>query len=573
MLDPRSRDFIDAFGRHLIQFGHLDEAALLRAKSAQNKTDERFDFVLIHLGLITESDMARVLADHLAMPRYNEGMLPAAPLLSEQLEPQFLKLNAILPVGMDEKTLTVATADPFNWDAIRAVAYQVDRSVSCVVSTAEELEGAFEQLYDAMPADPHEPGGASESAGEASQEDVDRLREIASEAPVIQLVNQLISKAIESDASDIHIEPLQDRVAIRYRIDGVLQQASDVPQALRAAVISRVKILARLNIAEQRLPQDGRIKHNSRGREIDLRVSTTPTVWGESVVLRILDRSKVNLTLPSLGFEGEILSSFHALLSQPNGIILVTGPTGSGKTTTLYASLEMLNVPERKIFTVEDPVEYQLKGINQIQVKPSIGLDFATALRSILRQDPDIIMIGEIRDLETAQIAVQAALTGHLVFATLHTNSAAATVTRLLDMGVENYLLTSTVIGVLAQRLVRKLCPHCKDAGASACANHRVSHAETADGSVSPGLNGGSHEPDVGCPHCRHTGFSGRTTIAELLVMTDPMRELVMAGRSESEIETAAVCAGMRTMYKHGMEMVASRETTREEVLRVARTG
>ena len=385
---------------------------------------------------------------------------------------------------------------------------------------------------------------------------------------MIRLVSLIITNALEARASDIHIEPFENRLAVRYRIDGVLHEVESPPRRFSAAVISRIKIMANLDIAERRLPQDGRIRLRVQGKEIDLRVSTVPTMHGESVVLRILDKGGVALDFKRLGFEDDILARFLDVLMQPHGILLVTGPTGSGKTTTLYTALERLNQPDVKILTVEDPVEYQMPGINQIQVKPQINLTFANALRSIVRQDPDVIMIGEIRDLETAEIAVQSALTGHLVLSTVHTNDAASTVNRLLDMGVEDYLLTSTVIGILAQRLVRTLCPSCKEP-----------HIALPEIVEQMGLARFSSEREItlyrpkGCPQCAQTGYSGRISIMEMLPITDPLRSLVMKHATASDLKSEAVRGGMLTMYEDGLRKAVRGITTFEEVLRVTREG
>ncbi len=396
-----------------------------------------------------------------------------------------------------------------------------------------------------------------------SEDDIEHLRDLASEAPVIRLVNLVIQRAVEQRASDIHIEPFENRLKVRYRIDGVLQEVESPPAASTAAVISRVKIMAKLNIAERRLPQDGRIMLRVQGKELDLRVSTVPTSWGESVVMRILDRESIVFDFHTLGFTDEFLPQFMKVLELPHGILLVTGPTGSGKTTTLYTALSRLNTPDVKIITVEDPVEYQIEGINQIQAKPQIGLDFSHALRSIVRQDPDIIMIGEMRDLETAKIAIQSALTGHLVLSTLHTNNAAGAVTRMLDMGVEDYLLTSTVNGVLAQRLVRRL---------------ESTHAERYEAlpEVVEEFGLRRFQPDgkvqlykpVASP-ITPTGYLGRTTIMEFLVMSDPLRRLVMQHADMGKIEELARSEGMRTMYEDGLVKALGGTTTIEEVLRV----
>jgi general secretion pathway protein E len=397
-----------------------------------------------------------------------------------------------------------------------------------------------------------------------SEDDIEHLKDLASEAPVIRLVNQIIQRAVESRASDIHIEPFADELKVRYRVDGILQEVSSPAARSTAAIISRVKIMAKLNIAERRLPQDGRIPLRVQGKELDLRVSTVPTMFGESVVMRLLDKESVRFDFDALGFDGSPRDRLEAILEIPYGILLVTGPTGSGKSTTLYTALSRLNTEARKIITVEDPVEYQLPGINQIQVKPQIGMTFAGALRSIVRQDPDIIMVGEMRDLETARIAVQSALTGHVVLSTLHTNDAASGVTRLLDMGVEDYLLTSTINGILAQRLVRRLCPKCRDPYRPlpelAAKLERVA--------------GGAEEITLyragGCEDCNGTGYRGRLVITEVLNMTDPIRRAVLEHATATEIQRVAIGEGMLTMYEDGLRKAVEGRTTMEEVLRVA---
>jgi general secretion pathway protein E len=399
------------------------------------------------------------------------------------------------------------------------------------------------------------------------EEDAERLKDLASEAPVIRLVNQLIARAVETQASDVHLEPFPDRLRVRYRYDGVLHEVESPPSRLQAAIISRVKIMARLDIAERRLPQDGRIKLTVRGHEIDFRVSTVPSLHGETVVLRVLDRTAVEFNYEKLGLPEDIRRGVEHALNLPNGMVLVTGPTGSGKTTTLYTGLLHLNSVVRKIVTVEDPIEYQLTGINQIQVKPQIGLSFANLLRSILRQDPDVIMIGEIRDLETAQIAVQAALTGHLVLSTLHTNSAAATVTRLRDMGLEDYLLTATLKAVLAQRLVRRLCPECKRLEEAPPALVERFRLDRLAGNRAIAL----YHP-VGCAQCRGTGYRGRRAIAELLVPNRDIDQLIFERADDTAIEEAAVKGGMRRIFDSGLLAVLEGDTTIEEVVRCIRS-
>ena len=435
------------------------------------------------------------------------------------------------------------------------------------VGIASEVENGIEKLLgggrSAMGQIVESLGGD----GDAEIEDVEHLRDLASEAPVIRLVNLLLQKAVEERASDIHIEPFENRLKVRYRIDGVLQEVEAPPSSSTAAVISRIKIMAKLNIAERRLPQDGRIMHRVQGKELDLRVSTVPTSHGESVVMRILDRESIVFDFDSLGFDEVIKPKFIRHLETPHGIILVTGPTGSGKTTTLYTALSQLNTPERKIITVEDPVEYQLEGVNQIQAKASIGLDFSHALRAIVRQDPDVIMIGEMRDLETARIAIQSALTGHLVLSTVHTNDAAGGVTRMLDMGVEDYLLTSTVNAILAQRLVRTLDPETRqpvEVLPEVAREIGLTHFGEKDRYV-------VYKP--GTSEENPTGFRGRTSILELLSMSDPIRRLVMQHATSGEIEALAIEEGMRTMYFDGLKKCLEGVTTVEEVLRVTQEG
>ena len=562
-VDPSDQGLIERLAAFLASRGVLDELALHRALRAQRQSGERFDLVLTRLGLVAEADLARLLAEFLGLPLLDPRQLPEAPLMADRLQLQFLKGNRIVPVADRGSSLLVAIADPFNTEAAAALSYLLERPVECGVMPAGDIERALERLYGRGETAAAEAGSAD--SGQASEDDVRRLEDMASEAPVIRLVHDLVTRAVEAQASDIHVEPREDSLRVRYRIDGVLTTVETLPLSLRAAVTSRIKIMAHLNIAERRLPQDGRVRATVRGKPIDLRISTMPTMLGESVVLRILDRSSVQLDFAPLGFHGAALERLIELLTQPNGIVLVTGPTGSGKTTTLYTALNLLNRQDSKLFTVEDPIEYQLAGINQIQVQPRIGLTFAHALRSILRQDPDIIMVGEIRDLETAQMAIQASLTGHLVLSTLHTNSAASSITRLMDMGVDDYLLASTLTGVLAQRLVRRLCPRC------------AAPADTVpalfDRLGNKGLDLRGLRRKVGCQACRNTGYQGRTTIGELLVMTDDIRRKVLERGGESALEAAAVEGGMVSMLDDGLAKALAGETTVEEVLRVTRMG
>ena len=557
----------DSIGKLLIERGKLNAADLDRARRVQQESPERINVILTQLGLVSERDMAETLALYLDLPLVTAADYPTQAILEDQISTKFLKEYRIIPLADTAEGLVLAIADPLDAYAVNAMRLLAGKPVLPRVGVPAEIEAAFERLYGTSKASIEnifEEVASEEDEG--TNEDIERLKDLASEAPVIRMVNLLISRAVEMRASDIHIEPFERKLKVRYRIDGVLREVDAPPTRLRAAVISRVKLMAKLNIAEMRLPQDGRIRLVIRGKEIDLRVSTVPSMHGESVVLRVLDKGSVALDFPTLGFEKKVLKSYLDLLDRPHGILLVTGPTGSGKTTTLYTSLLRLNTGERKILTVEDPIEYQLEGINQVQVKPQIGLGFANVLRSFLRQDPDVIMIGEIRDLETAEIAVQAALTGHKVLSTLHANDAATTITRLLDMGVDDYLLTSTVNGVVAQRLVRTLCGDCREA--------RPALPEMVEqlqlGRVT------SSDPitlyhAIGCERCNGSGYLGRTGLLELLVLSDPIRRLILQRTEAHEIKRAAVDAGMRTMYQDGVHKVLAGTTTLEEVLRVTR--
>jgi general secretion pathway protein E len=567
MEDFERRDVERSVAARLIAGGKLDEAALDRVLRLQASSEERLEALLVKLGLASERDVAEALGRELGLVIAETVDYPETPVLDGKLTSKFMRHSGILPLAEGAEGLIVAMIDPLDSYATRAVEMASGRRVVPRIALPSDFEIAYTRLYDSEKAPL---GQVADTLGEASAdeellEDVDRLRDLASEVPVIRLVNQLISRAIDSRASDIHIESLQNRLAVRYRIDGVLREVASPPTRLRAAIISRVKIMAKLNIAERRLPQDGRIRLAVQGREFDLRVSTMPTLHGEAVVMRILDRTSLVQDLSGLGFLDESLEPFLRVLDHPQGILLVTGPTGSGKTTTLYTSLMRLNSPERKLFTVEDPIEYQLEGVNQIQVKPQIGLTFAHVLRSILRQDPDIIMVGEMRDLETAQIAVQAALTGHLVLSTLHTNSASGTITRLLDMGVDDYLVTSTVNGVLAQRLVRKLCPHCRE----------PYHAlpELAAQLRLPVAAG--ERPTLfrarGCERCQGSGYFGRIAVMEFLPVSEEIRRLVLHHATAQEIHRAGAAEGMRSMYEDGMRKAVHGITSIEEVLRVTR--
>ena len=547
------------YGDLLVRAGRLTARDLERALAAQREMGGALDGVLVNLGLVSETDAAQALAEHLQLPFIASDALPEAALELEALLPEFLRTHRVLPLRAENGVLHVAMRAPQDAFVVKALHLTTGLEVRPAVALGSDIDKALKRALDDAEAVQADDALADE--GDAG-DFVEHLRDLASEAPVIRLVNTIIGRVIELRASDIHLEPFDDGLHVRYRVDGVLHPGEVVPAAQGAAVSSRVKLLAHLDIAERRLPQDGRIKTRVKGRELDLRVSTVPTVHGESVVMRVLDRASVRLNLEDMGFEKDTLARFNQLVHRPHGILLVTGPTGSGKTTTLYAALAKLDSTSQKIITVEDPVEYQLEGINQIQVHSQINLTFANALRSILRQDPDIIMIGEMRDGETAQIAVQSSLTGHLVLSTLHTNTAASAVVRMQDMGVERYLITSTVNGVLAQRLVRRLCPHCKTAVQPDPALLQTSGLGRF---LAPGAP--VYEAK-GCDHCRGTGYQGRTGIHELLVVDEAMRSAILQGLDASALQSIAVKAGMYTLYDDGLRKVAAGVTSLDEVLR-----
>ena len=542
----------------LCQRGEVDARGVERAARVAQEDGQRVDKVLIQLGLVSERGLAEAFSAFTGLPiAKSDAYKLAAPLFPDRLTARFLRAARAIPIGADGARLTLAMVDPLDRYTPNAIAAATGLSVTVVVAVPIDLDAAMERLYPTDTDAADRPKGDS-SAGEA---DAERLKDLASEAPVIRMVNTIISRAVETGASDIHIEPFEDRLRIRYRHDGVLEEVDNPSRAFVAAITSRIKIMARLDIAERRLPQDGRIRLAVRGQDVDFRVSTIPSLHGETVVMRVLDRTAVTFDYAKLGLPPAVISRMNATFELPNGIILVTGPTGSGKTTTLYSGLLSLNAVKRKIVTIEDPIEYELPGVNQVQVQPGIGLTFATLLRHIVRQDPNVIMVGEIRDMETASIAAQAALTGHLVLSTLHTNSAAATITRLRDMGLEDYLLTAVLRGVLAQRLVRRLCTACRRAEPAIPAVVARFGLAPQAGSAHPTL---WHA--VGCEHCRQTGYRGRLAVAEFLLPDATIEQLIYNRADHMEIERAAVAGGMVTMFRAGLNAALAGETTIEEV-------
>ena len=551
-------------GQLLRERGLISEEDLKNALVLQQERTDKIGRILIDLGYVAERDILAVVSDQLKIPIF-DGEYPAVPIEADRLPFRFLRAFNVIPVHLENGVLRIVMADPLDLETQNSIRLRTGFALQVFLGVEAEIQAQLERLH----------GGDDENSTEklietlgdfgADDENIEHLRDLASEAPVIRLVNLMISRAIESRASDIHLEPFEKELRLRYRVDGVLQNMDSPPNALRAAIISRIKLMAKLNIAERRLPQDGRIKLKVLGREIDLRVSTLPTMYGESVVMRILDRSNSSLIdLRRLGFPDDLYEKICQMTSKPHGIFLVTGPTGSGKSTTLYSALKRINIPDRKIITIEDPIEYQMDGINQIHVNPQIGLTFAAGLRHIVRQDPDVIMIGEIRDLETADIAIRSSLTGHLVFSTVHTNDAPSAVTRLVDMGVEDYLLASSLIGILAQRLVRVNCKGCKGPEKIPASLLAEAGFDVTGLGEFVELQKGS-----GCKACDDTGYESRIGIFELLDIDDAMRHLIVKTADATVLKAEAVRSGMRTLKQDGWSKVLAGLTSPDEVLRV----
>jgi general secretion pathway protein E len=550
-------------GETLLDAGLISQETLDAALRRAGQHGERLGESLVAIGAVSGDDVLRALASQRRLPFLSAEELPFTPPVLKNLSPKYLRQYVACPIALQGQTLTVATSDPTNPLLVDELRQTLGMDVRLCVAPPEAILEAIERTYGASTAMQKivEGMASGESTGDA-EEDITQLRDMAFEAPVVRLVNLLIEEAVTAEASDIHIEPTEDNLRVRYRIDGVLYDLEAPPRRLQAAVTSRIKLMAELNIAERRLPQDGRIRMTLNGRRVDIRVSTVPTVYGESIVMRLLDRSTVFLPFDRLGFAPQTAAVFSRLIEQPSRILLVTGPTGSGKTTTLYAALDKINSPEKKIITIEDPVEYQIKGINQIAVRPKIGLTFANGLRSIVRQDPDVIMVGEIRDLETAEIAIHSSLTGHLVLSTLHTNDAPGAITRLQDMGVEPYLIASVLSGVLAQRLVRRVCAHCR-------APHEPDPADLMAIGVTD-AQGVRLWKGLGCDQCRKTGYRGRSGIYELFVVDEAVRGLILRKAPTHEIRKVAVeQGGMISLREDAWAKALAGITTVEEILRV----
>jgi len=550
-------------GQILLEAGQTTLETLERALGRIRGSGERLGEALVAMGAVASEDVLRALAAQANLPFLTRDELPTSIPILKNLSPQYLRQYRVCPVSIEGNTLTVATADPTNLLLLDDLRLSLAMQIKVAVAAPEGILEAIERTYAAAtPLQRIVEGMEDAGAPGEGDEDVSHLRDMAFEAPVVRLVNLVIENALGAEASDIHLEPFEDSLRVRYRIDGVLYDQEAPPRRLQAAVTSRIKIMAEMNIAERRLPQDGRIRVVLHGRRVDIRVSTVPTVYGESIVMRLLDRSTIFLPLERLGFAPETQKRLERLITLPHGILLVTGPTGSGKTTTLYGALDKINAPDKKIITIEDPVEYQLKGVNQIPVKAKIGLSFATGLRHIVRQDPDVIMVGEIRDLETAEISIQASLTGHLVFSTLHTNDAPGAIPRLQDMGCESYLLSSVLEGVLAQRLVRRICAACR-------APYEAEPSEL----VALGLPPGEWRQPLfhgrGCAECRGTGYRGRVGIYELFVINEDVRSLILRKASTGELRRYATENGMATLREDGWAKARAGLTTVPEVLRV----
>ena len=535
----------------------LTGEALDRAILVQRGSGERLDAVLTRLGLISEQHLAEIIADASRLDVVAQADYPVERVGDIAVSLGFLREMRCVPVAANDRTVFVATVDPFDPFLAQSMSFMFARPAQLRIGRGSDIDAAIDRLYRS-----DAPEAGTDVDPQVEGEDLERLKDLVSDAPVIRAVNRMIVMASDERASDIHVEPTDDSLAIRFRVDGLLRDMPPLPAAMRAPVVSRIKIMAGLDIAERRLPQDGRLRLAVRGHEIDLRVATAPSIHGESVVMRILDRSQLALDFTTLGFSDALTTQLRKAIHTPHGIVLVTGPTGSGKTTTLYAALAELNRPERKLLTVEDPIEYRLPGVVQTQVNPAIGFTFGSALRSFLRQDPDVMMVGEIRDRETAEIAVQAALTGHMILSTLHTNTAAGAVTRLLDMGVEPLLLSSVLTGVVAQRLVRRLCEVCREAFPTDDA--LLPLFARADVPAPPQLFRA-----VGCPHCSHSGYSGRIAIFEMLTIDSQIAALILLRSDTRVIAEAAEGKAMRSLLADGMRRVAEGRTSVEEVLRV----
>jgi type II secretion system protein E len=553
-----------SIGEILLELSYVTEDDIWKALDIQRSEGHKRKLgQVLRDRFISEEQLLEALSVQFALPLMDKSQLPDV-LPIDKVSFEFMKQHLVLPLAFDGEIMDIAMVDPTAMDAVDSLRVSFDCKVNIFIASQRNVEDQIEVLHASKDAVMQRllEGVSDDGIIHDDSGEVDHLKDLAQEKGIIQLVGIIIENAIKEKSSDIHIEPEETFVRVRYRIDGILYEREALPTKTQAALSSRIKLLAHMNIAERRLPQDGRIRGRFAGKEVDIRVSTIPTVYGESIVMRVLDKETAFISLTELGFDKDLLQTYQGLIEKPFGMILMTGPTGSGKTTSLYASLDIINSPDKKIITIEEPVEYLLKGTNQIQVRPKIGLTFASGLRHIVRQDPDIIMVGEVRDLETASIAVHAALTGHLLFSTLHTNDAISAIARLADMGVENYLVASTLIGVAAQRLVRRICPACKE-----------EYAVPEEAREELGMEVVTLWRGKGCGACMNTGYKGRLAIYELLVIDDDIRELIITKASVREIKALTVKKGMRNLRQDGLMKAKQGITTVDEVFRVTQVG
>jgi type IV pilus assembly protein PilB len=554
-----------SLGESLVKEGIITPEQLKQAQEEEKRLGLRLRKVLVKLGYICEEDLVEFLSSKLGLPRIELNNFLIDPKIIELVPEELARKYELIPILKIGDRLTCSIVDPWNIFALDELGARTNLIIEPVIATEAQIKKALDQYYGTKGTMEEVIKSIDEAKlgiKETGELDLKKLEEITEEPVVIKLVNLIIMKAVKERVSDIHIEPEEDMLRTRFRIDGMLHEETSMPTHLQSAIISRIKIMANLDIAERRKPQDGRFTIKMEGRDIDVRVSCVPTIYGENIVLRLLDVSNALLGLNQLGFSREVLEKYQRLILRPHGIILVTGPTGCGKTTTLYASLDKINTPEKNIITIEDPVEYKLRGIRQIQVNPKVDLTFANGLRSILRQDPNVVMVGEIRDLETAEIAIQAALTGHLVFSTLHTNDAATAVTRLIDMGMESFLLSSSVIGVLAQRLVRTICQDCKE-------EYAPTQEELRDIGLLKDRTGIKFCRGKGCSNCMNTGYKGRIGIFELMIPNESICNLIISKAPTEEIRKKAIASGMVSLKEDGIQKIKKGLTSVEEVLRM----
>ncbi len=551
----------------LVKRGLLSRDQLVEAKNLQQQTGAKIQDAIVKLGYCSLDDIMSAIAEHSGLQSVNLAEITIPPSVIEMVPESVARENVVIPLSQDNGVLKIVISDPSDFDTIQKLQFILNKDIQPVLAAKEQIVEAINRHYGQT---------ETESVDSMLQEFTDTQIDFTetessasmaaaddSDAPVVKLVNLIIHEAISLRASDIHVEPFADRIRIRYRIDGVLVERDSPPRRLLAPMTSRIKIMGSIDISEKRRPQDGRIKMTSKGKHFDLRVSILPTSHGQSVVMRILDRASIQVNIRDLGFGEEDYKRFQSIIKRPNGIFLVTGPTGSGKTTTLYSALNELNRPDRKIITAEDPVEYYLPGVNQVEVKHQIGLDFARIIRAMLRQAPNIILVGEIRDQETADIAVQASLTGHLVFSTLHTNDAPSAITRMQDIGVPPFLVASSVIAIMAQRLVRLICPKCKEP------DKPPMHEIKAAGLTPQQASQSTFARGRGCSHCHHTGYRGRKGIFELLRMNSAMREMTFNREPAQAIRRQARLLGMRTLLEDGVAKAVAGVTTLEEILSI----